>query len=394
LDACSSGGEESQPGELTIRVSTHFGLEAISPDPQGTAASHIAPLVYRPLGEQYRDVQVSGAVVSLTPRDPSPRVDVIKHPLLRSAKVEGGRAILELSDPIVARNLALDTPLLDTGPYEQERFEGGSLLLRRRAGAGPTHIEFVNVPTEEEEWRRFLAREVDVLPYASPRHLAHLAGVPSVRILTNQRPATVGLHFRLSNVPDVNVRRAIAMALRRVPIAYVVTGNRDAAVKAPEDLEAAAKALEKPIRLRLLVLDTTTDFQRAALVIEQQLALIDADVDIQVVSQEELRKRLLAGDWDLWVFFGGHDPASFYRYTTDLSGAAGGYSNPAFDAAVKAGDDPTAIAILESDLPSTPLYRIDDGVALDRSFCSDQPQELTDFSWLASVHRCAPGEGP
>jgi hypothetical protein len=59
---------------------------------------------------------------------------------------------------------------------------------------------------------------------------------------------------------------------------------------------------------------------------------------------------------------------------------------------VAAGDNDRATAILEADVPMTPLYRITTVVAVDRRFCGAHPVTLDDLSWLADVHVCRPGE--
>jgi hypothetical protein len=396
LVACSEADEVARE-PLTLRVSTHFGLANLEPDLSETGAAHFVRLVYRPLHEQYSGLQLDGSSVRLTPK-PGARPELIRHPALKKVRRDADAVVMELDDPVRARNLLLESQLIDSGPYVQEAYEGDTLRLRRRNGKGPEVIEVKNVPTEEEEWRRFLAREIDVLPYGSPRHLQHLREVPSVRVLEMQRPVYAGLHFRIrdgSSLADVRLRRAIALGIRRGALAEVITGDRGGAVGVEENLaEAQRLAAEAgtPIRLRTLVYGAGSEFRRAALVLEQQLALLGVDLAIETLTVEELGSRIRQSDWDAWLFFGAYEPDYYYYVRTGDLGNVAGYSNPEVDAAIAAGDHAAVRALLARDVPFTPLYRIGDGAALDRSLCSDRPYTTGDMSWLATVHRCGPEE--
>ena len=141
----------------------------------------------------------------------------------------------------------------------------------------------MNVPSEEEEWRRFLAGEVDVLPYVSPRHLAQLADVPTVRLLEMQEPVTAGMHFRVrdgSPLADPRLRHAISLGIRRGALAEVITGRRELAEKIDEDLEEARRLTAElgisptsPVKLRTILHDAASDFARAVASADAALAL-------------------------------------------------------------------------------------------------------------------------
>jgi hypothetical protein len=49
-------------------------------------------------------------------------------------------------------------------------------------------------------------------------------------------------------------------------------------------------------------------------------------------------------------------------------------------------------AILQRDVPMTPLYTLRALVAFDADLCGANPTELRDYRWLSNVHRCGSGE--
>ncbi len=256
------------------------------------------------------------------------------------------------------------------------------------------------MPSEDEEWRRFLAREVDLVPSTTPSHLQYLREVPSVRIVNVINPISAAVIFRVhgSVVADVRVRQAISMALRRRAIAQTVTGEPEAAYPANEDLDAAKTLADRlraegvmPSSIRLYAPDSSTDFQRAALVVGEQLASIGVQVHAKALSLEELQKAMNDGDFDILVFDGGFGEGDWPvlqlpdgRYT--------GYRSAEFDDAAARHDAAGVTAVLQRDLPETPLYWINQGVAVDRRICWVHPQSMIDLTWLADIHLCSPEE--
>ncbi|MFH0903069.1 MAG: ABC transporter substrate-binding protein [Pseudomonadota bacterium] len=370
----------------------------------------LGELVYQPLDTEFAEISRSGKEIVLVLRPGSKRsaaelTGLLCHPaLVRSSPAED-RIAVELASEEAAKTITLSFPMLTTGLYIQESFQTDELVLRRVApGNGPLRIIARSMPTEEEEWRRFLAREVDVLPYASPSHLRYLREVPSVRVMPVAKRPRIDFFFRVrdSVLADLSLRQAIALALRRQPLAKMVVGDPSAAVVVQEDLALARQLLAsrridpaQPLRLRILVHQGSSDLVRAALVIQQQLALVGLEVTIEALDTAPYIHRINEGRFELLLHYGAVGPRLAVFRSNDKRNLCG-YANPAFDAALDAGDEDRAAAILAQDAAVAPLYHIEAAAALDRSLCADSPQSVSDLSWLATIHRCPfpqkPGE--
>ena len=130
---------------------------------------------------------------------------------------------------------------------------------------------------------------------------------------------------------------------------------------------------------------------RAAMVLQQQLDGAGIEIRIDAVPEEEFHTRLQTHDFDLLLFAGDRAP----RYYSWLAGGAqspNGYVSPEFVAAVQAGDAARAKAILDRDLPLTPLFNPGESVAVRRELCNVHPRIVSDLTWLADLRRCRPGE--
>jgi ABC-type oligopeptide transport system substrate-binding subunit len=289
-----------------------------------------------------------------------------------------------------------------TAPFEVESSSTDELRLRRHPGRGTgiETIDVLNMPSEEEEWRRFLAREVDLVPLTTPSHLQYLKEIPSIRIVKSTDVASGALIFHVQNSPvsDQRVRKAISLALRRKAIAQTVTGVGDYAYGEPEDLEQARAIVAQlqaegsmPGKIRLLAPATSTDFQRAALVIEEQLVALGFDVQTRAVPADEIEKIVEDGGFDMLVFYGTYAQANWgiFQLPGDQFTA---YHSAEFDAAASRHAAAEVEEILRRDLPLTPLYHVNQGIAVDRRFCNVHPRAMDDLSWLGDIHLCSPEE--
>lgn len=366
--------------------------------------SHLLDLVYVPLARHFNSARVVGSRVELVRKSDSPfdsealAASFTDDGVVSVRSTPAGIEVL-FGDPDQAARVGLEATLLALGPYTVASYSPEELVLRRRAaGSGPDTIEAVSMGTAEEEWRRLLGREVDIVPSASPAHLRYLREVPSVRVRPVAHPATAALWFNTrggSRFADARLRQAIARTIRRRAIAEVVTGDADSAVLVQEDIQSARAllaAVGKAPTFTVLVPDSFSDFQRVALVLHQQLAIVNAEVTIAIVTVGELQQRSMNGDFDALLLWGELTPRTWPYLVSTSIGDFCGYASKEFDAAAAARDERRARAILETDVPFTPLYVQNDGVALDAALCGAHPQYTYDLSWLADVHRCAPGE--
>jgi len=321
---------------------------------------------------------------------------------LLAAAAEGLEVVASFRSAEVAGSIVMDDVLIASGKYAVAESRAELLSLTRKLpGDGPPRIEVVAVATEEEEWRRLIAGEFDLAPSVLPGSIHYLQQIPELRVVPLEFPQTAGVWFRVNQGPtaQLGVRQAIAAAIRRRPLAMSVFGNMDAARSVSEDLESARALLaaagysqDAPLRLRLYVHEGQSDLVRAALVLQQQLAAVDVMLDVSVLSVRQLAERIEKKDFDLLLFYG--DTTD--RFWSLLHGAPEGnfvgYASVEFDAAADAKDQVRAKAILEHDVPLTPLIGLGDMVVIRRRFCNVHPKYSFDYTWLADVRLCAPGE--
>jgi hypothetical protein len=372
----------------------------------GTFTRNLIDLVYNPLSMYFSAVSVEGARVRLVARPDGATnlaqlASTITHPELVRATVEGNQVVLEMKSADAASSVDLDSYLVPGGAYRTLESSVGHLLLGRRiAGDGPARIEVTAVPTSEEEWRRFLSGDFDAMPYVLPGVASYLRQVPTIRLTRMSEPAPAALWFRMDRGPtqDPALRRAIAALVGRKALALSVTGNAsDARTDEHEDPDARKTLLaagilpERTLVLHLLVDDAQSDLVRAAMVLQQQLDAVGIDLRIDALPQAEVLERLAHHDFDLMLFPGDRTPR-YWAFMQPGPGNINGYSAEDFDAAVKAGDAEGVKAILDRDLPVTPLFNQTESVAVRREFCNVHPHNTGDLTWLADIRRCRPGE--
>jgi hypothetical protein len=373
-------------------------------------SAHLMALTYLPLGSHFRSVDVHGRTATLrrtadSNLSPGELAALFRHPALVSARPIDDGIEVELADAgWTSVDFTLERPALDLGAYEQTEVSTDRLVLRRRRpGPGAATIEVRNVPTEEEEWRRLLAHDVDLVPLVSPGHVRYLRQVSSVRITPFEQPGTAALLFQLHGraTSDRRLRQAISLSLHRSALAALVNGDPAAAAVA-EDRERASALLrelganrDQPLGIRLFVYEGSSDFAHAALILQEQLATTGVRLDITVMSLEALVAAVTSGDFDAILLYGSFEPPEWQRFVTGPPFInMTRYSEPEFDRAVARGDGAHARALLERDLPIVPLYTIPEAAAVDGAFCGGHPIRTQYMTWIGDVHRCAPGETP
>jgi ABC-type transport system substrate-binding protein len=318
---------------------------------------------------------------------------------LGAAHVEGPVVVVDV--PPGESSVDYDYLFLDIGPFTPEVNETGHLVLRRRSGTGIVRIELIDVPSDDEEWRRFLARDVDLVPRVRPAFRRYLADVPSVQLVNYQTPASLGLMFQTGHGPfaDVRLRRAVALGINRAAVGRAVLGSDEAGVASPENPKQARMLLDAVRRergtlapIRLSFLSSLTEDQRAALVLEQQLVELGLEVRLEPAPMASALDMVKRGDFEILLTYAGTTP-NYFQKLLGIS-AMIGYVNPDFAQAVAEGNSAQASEILERDVPVTPIVTTFEMVAVDRSFCGVHPIAISDLSWLADIHPCAAGESP
>jgi hypothetical protein len=388
--ACSAPPETHAIDTSTLRVSTSRGLAPISATVTSGATRHLIDLVLVPARAQFESIAPVAAGWRLIPRKGSSAAELankIRHERLRSVTVVDEAIDVELApgpDPSLADFL------LDIGPFQQDSFEPGRLVLHRRVPGDIRVIEVLAVGSEDEEWRRFLAREVDLIPHLSSGAMEYLREVPSVRIVRYERRRPIALHFGLTSptLGDSGVRRSVAARLNRTAIALYATGQANNAIA------TRSQANERPLSgsVRLIFPKAALDQRKAALVVEQQLVEMGFTVSLEPLDIPQLMAAVENQSFDVFIFEGSHEPRHHQRFTTGSDFNITKYSNAAYDDAVQRGDAAIATQILETDMPLTPLYMEAEAVAVDRRFCGVRPVASHDYSFLAEIRPCAEGE--
>jgi hypothetical protein len=376
----------------------------MTPLVESSMTRHLLDLVYPfELARHVSDVRCSGIEVTLILRDDSPlSAEVIaaafRHPDAVEAKASGREVRLTFRTPEAAQSIGLDDYLLELGPFRPGELSDDRLVLYRRDGEpGIKVIEVVDMGSEDVEWRRLMAGEVDLMPMAMVSALAGLAEVPDLRIVPLADPVQVSLIFRVDGGPmqEPILRHAVSLALRRGPMAEVAIGDGSLAASMREDVAAARDLLAglpaRP-RLRLIVPAAIEDLQRAALVLEQQLAGVAIELELETVEVDDFSARMARRDFDLAIFYSAFAPRYFGQFIGTPPGNLSGYAGQDFEAAVTGNRTAEATAILQRDLPITPLFFTRDAVVVSRRFCNVKPVVSHDLSWLADVRPCAPGE--
>ena len=377
-----------------------MGLAPITPDVDRSISASVRGLVCVDAAPFLTPIKPDGDRVAFKIQPdkgipPETLAQALRGPGITEAHVENGLIVASLKPG--AQPPPMPFTCLDLGPYRQASYAPDRLVLARRSGRGMETIEIRDVGSEEEEWRRFLAREVDVVPEVRRSLIENLSDVPSVRLVGLERNPYTGLVFRVDHGPfsDIRLRQVVSYGLRRRAIARAISGDESAATAVKEDLGEASRLLAEignapPILVSFAA--TSTEDHRAAMVIEQQLLELGLRVKLDPEPLEIAADRVGKGDFEVFLMSAGYTPAYYWRVQTGSVANVSAYSNAELDQAIERGDHETAIAIMSRDLPMTPLFVQRNVIAVDRRLCGVHPKNSSDMSWLADVHLCAQGE--
>lgn len=244
-----------------------------------------------------------------------------------------------------------DGNALGTGPFRSIAADSPDAGFR----AFPLHhrgtpsVEAVGLHRYEDQrsaWAALMRGEVDVLYEVSPEAREFIDSESSVSVSAFLRPYTYLLAFNLNHGPfkDKRVRRALNLAVDRDeivrtalkghgavafdhlwPRSWAVTSERS--VYAPDRREAlrllGADALETltpgapgrmPSRLSFKCL-VYEPLEKFALVIQRQLALVDVDMKVELLSAPEMGRRIGRGDFEAFLFELANARMLGYTYT-------------------------------------------------------------------------------
>lgn len=311
------------------------------------------------------------------------------HGLLSARAIDARRIELRFGDATAAEAFCSDvSPVLDVGRFRVAEIDESRLRLARRGRSAIDRIEVLSMPADEQ-WRRLLARDIDVLPVADTIQRRHLAGISSIRVIDLPTVHPFGLFFdvRDERLTTAVQRHAIARALDRAAIARIACGTAECTSRMWEPLPVPA-IVELPSRLSLLVLDSDYSAQLAAKTIRHQLHALGVRVEIETVQLEDLVRRIFGGGFELALL--PMDPelmgnADMFRSASPRNPT--GWSSPILDALIATGDRRALERLLAAELPALPLYEVTRFAAVDERFCGGDASPLS-WRWLADLRPC------
>jgi hypothetical protein len=397
LSACGGAGDD-QRDEVVFRVGATAGLSAFVPgDTLSGSSAAAADLIFDLDEEHIEKISRVGSTLLLSRRSSSPYTAEQLASSLRSQYLISARASgPELIEAVFTDAATVErSPLLylgfDLGPFAVESHEPGRVRLRRRGRSAIDVIDIIEV-SASDEWRKLMARELDVMSASPAIFREQFAGMDSVRLLDipATRSATLYFNVRSPALDNPAARRRIAAALNRSAIARVATGDEASAIRS--SAVAGDEAVQMPTRLSLLVVEGESATLLAASVVRHQLGRLGIAVDVEGLPLEQVIARLDNGRHQLVILPLPKDEHRFGRFLSDAP-AMTGFSDPEYDAAVTTRDLARAQAILDREVPATELYEWSTFAAIDSRFCGDVTPEDTSWRWMADLRPCENGGG-
>lgn len=401
LAACGGADEDLQE-EVVFRVGATAGLSQLVPGaPVSGSSAAAGDSVFELADEHIDEFRQQGATVVLTRKSRSRLTSADLASSARYQGLESARALDKDHVELILRDRASIAGLMkfrdvafDVGPYKIESQTPGHLRLRRR---GPSAIDVIDIVevSASDEWRKLMARELDVMSSSPALFREQFAGMGSIRLLDIPATIVATLFFNVgdSGLKDANVRRRIAASLNRGAIAQVATG--DAYSASPSLQKSLEDEIRLPDKLSLLVVEHDSTMVLAASVIRHELGRQNIAIDVKALSLEQFVARLDRGDHQLALGPLPKGPRRFGRFLSPSSGSASmtGFADPAYDAAVARGDLAAAQAILDRETPATLLYERRAFAAIDSRFCGDVTPSDTSWRWMADLHLCDSEKG-
>jgi hypothetical protein len=398
--ACGSATDD-QREEITFRVGATSGLSELVPgtDLEGSSAA-VADLVYVVPSEHIAQIEPQGAKLVLKRRSSSPYTaeqlaSSMRYRGLVSARaLDANRIEAVFVDEAARRLVEPDKLGFDLGPFAIESQARGRLRLRSRGNSAIDVIDVVEVAAADE-WRKLMARELDVMSFSPSLYRQQFAGMGSVRLLDIPSIVSVALYFNVrdAELADAKVRRQIASGLNREAIAKIACGDPACAAAAPPAVARDQVAL--PSRLSLIVVADESPLLMAASVIRHELDRHGVVVAVEPLTREELVARFDRGGYQLLL---GPIPKGERRFGRFLSPEPGnptmtGFSDPDYDTAVAARDFAKAQAVLDREMPVFVLYDWRAFAAIDARFCGDVTPSSMSWRWMADLHLCDSDKG-
>lgn len=231
-----------------------------------------------------------------------------------------------------------------------------------RGAPGLDRIEIVTFDTQRAVFAGMMRGQLEMVQEVNPESVEFLEGAARFETFSTIRPYYIPLVFNLKHpiLRHVEVRRAIAEAIDREEIvaqamrgraqvaddpvwpfhwAYNGTARRHTynPNAARAQLDAAGLQVRPPtavgrmasrFQLRCLFYNKDFQFERIALLLQRQLDDVGIDLVLEGLDQDQIVKRIFAGDFDSYVFQMGAGK-SFnwtYRFWHSPPASGGGYT--------------------------------------------------------------------
>jgi hypothetical protein len=239
---------------------------------------------------------------------------------------------------------------LGSGPFVPEPATDGRLALRRREPA-PGRVERVlvePVPDSREALARALLQEADVLVGLDGRQWEMLEDVPGLSVVHGSSPHAVALVFNTARLGPAE-RRALAASLPLGEIAAAYGGG------CHPDRPHPVRVLDAGPRLTVLVVAGDPGLWRAGLALRRALGSRGGDLRLVSPAQEDAWRDRTG--WDVLVtpLMRPSSPAAAMHLHSAAADNLAGWSSPAADAAIEAGDPRALADAMERDPPAVAL---------------------------------------
>jgi hypothetical protein len=388
LSGCDRDASEGKPRPATLRVSASFGLATFYPGPsQSGSSSQIIDLVYEPAARYVETVEVRETEVLLRRKNGAPLlaelVDTLRvEGLVAVEPRDGDQLLARFGSASVARGFGrLEYGGFERGPFVADAWVEGTpvLRLRSREDRPVMTIELIETSVDDQ-WRRLLARDIDVVPHSPPHQRELYQDLSTVRLLEVPSTRSLTLFIDVRQLADPDQRKFLASAIDREAIARVGCG--DASLASTDLLlDVPAERVAMPA-LRLAYLDSDVPAADAARALRLQLFDVGILVTLEPSSIEDLTRS------DAALLLGPADEGDELLHALANGLFFTRYENPVLSSLVASGDTAAAWRIAADDMPLVPLYHNPAFAAIDTRFCGGAPVSVSAWDWLADLRPC------